>query len=201
MTNVSSLTHAISINPANGEQIGHYPFESDAALHTALSRAAAGFSAWRGTPVAQRAQRLITLANVLRNNAEAMATMITLEMGKPITQARGEIEKCAQLCEWYAEHGPAMLTAEPTMIEGGKARIEYRPLGPILAVMPWNFPIWQVLRGAVPVLLAGNTYVLKHAPNVMGSAYLLQDALKQAEFPEGVFEVINVTPDGVSTAI
>lgn len=201
MTNVSNLTHAISINPANGEQIGRYPFESDAALQIALSRASAGFNVWRGTPVAQRAQRLITLSNVLRNHAEVMANMITLEMGKPISQARGEIEKCAQLCEWYAEHGPAMLTAEPTMVEGGKARIEYRPLGPILAVMPWNFPIWQVLRGAVPVLLAGNTYVLKHAPNVMGSAYLLLEAFKQADFPDGVFEVVNVTPEGVSTAI
>jgi succinate-semialdehyde dehydrogenase len=201
MTNISSLTHAISINPVNGEQIGSYPFESEAALQTALSRAAAGFRVWRGTPVAQRSQRLIILAQVLRNNAETMANMITLEMGKPITQARGEIEKCAQLCEWYAEHGPAMLIAEPTMVEGGKARIEYRPIGPILAVMPWNFPIWQVLRGAVPVLLAGNTYVLKHAPNVMGSAYLLLEAFKQADFPEGVFEVINVTPEGVSTAI
>jgi len=112
-----------------------------------------------------------------------------------------KLKKCAQLCEWYAEHGPAMLTAEPTQVEGGKARIEYRPLGPILAVMPWNFPIWQVLRGAVPALIAGNTYVLKHAPNVMGCAYLLQDAFKRAGFEEGVFEVINVTPDGVSTAI
>ena len=201
MTNISSLTHAISINPVNGEQIGNYPFESEAALQTALSRATAGFRVWRGTPVAQRAQRLIALANVLRNNAETMANMITLEMGKPITQARSEIEKCAQLCDWYAEHGPAMLNAEPTLVEGGKARIEYRPLGSILAVMPWNFPIWQVLRGAVPVLLAGNTYVLKHAPNVMGSAYLLLDAFQQAEFPEGTFEVINVTPEGVSTAI
>lgn len=201
MTDVSSLTHAISINPATGEQIGHYPFESDAVLHTALYRAAAGFRVWRGTPVAHRSQRLIDLANALRNNAEAMANMITLEMGKPITQARGEIEKCAQLCEWYAEHGPAMLNAEPTLVEGGKARIEYRPLGPILAVMPWNFPIWQVLRGAVPVLLAGNTYVLKHGPNVMGSVYLLLEAFKQADFPEGVFEVINVTPELVSTAI
>lgn len=201
MTNISSLTHAISINPVNGEQIGNYPFESEAALQTALSRATAGFRVWHRTPVAQRAQRLIALANVLRNNAETMANMITLEMGKPITQARSEIEKCAQLCDWYAEHGPAMLNAEPTLVEGGKARIEYRPLGSILAVMPWNFPIWQVLRGAVPVLLAGNTYVLKHAPNVMGSAYLLLDAFQQAEFPEGTFEVINVTPEGVSTAI
>jgi len=201
MTQVSSLTHAISINPANGEQIGHYPFESASALEAALSRAAAGFRAWRSKPVDQRSQLLIALARVLRNNAAAMANMITLEMGKPITQARGEIEKCALLCEWYAEHGPAMLSAEPTLVEGGKARIEYRPLGPILAVMPWNFPIWQVLRGAVPALIAGNTYVLKHAPNVMGSAYLLREAFKQADFPEGVFEVINVTPDGVSTAI
>jgi len=201
MTNVSSLTHAISINPTTGEQIGHYPFESDSALQATLTRAATGFRAWRGKPVEQRAQLLINLGQALRNNAEAMANMITQEMGKPIAQARGEIEKCAQLCEWYAEHGPAMLSPEPTLVEGGKARIEYRPLGPILAVMPWNFPIWQVLRGAVPTLLAGNTYVLKHAPNVMGSAYLLLEAFRQADFPEGVFEVINVTPEGVSKAI
>lgn len=201
MTQVSSVTHAISINPATGEQIGHYPFQSASDLDAALARAAAGFSVWRRTPVEQRAQALVVLARTLRDNAATMATMISVEMGKPVTQARGEIEKCAQLCEWYAEHGPAMLTAEPTLVEGGKARIEYRPLGPILAVMPWNFPIWQVLRGAVPALIAGNTYVLKHAPNVMGSAYLLRDALQRANFPEGVFEVINVTPDGVSTAI
>ncbi|VVM56924.1 aldehyde dehydrogenase family protein [Pseudomonas fluorescens] len=201
MSHVSSLTHAISINPTTGEQIGRYPFESDSALQATLTRATSGFRGWRSKPVEQRAQLLINLAQALRNSAGAMANMITLEMGKPIAQARGEVEKCAQLCEWYAEHGPAMLSPEPTQVEGGKARIEYRPLGPILAVMPWNFPIWQVLRGAVPTLLAGNTYVLKHAPNVMGSAYLLLDAFKQADFPEGVFEVINVTPEGVSKAI
>ncbi|RBH59879.1 MULTISPECIES: aldehyde dehydrogenase family protein [Pseudomonas] len=201
MSSISSLTHALSINPANGEQIGHYPFESDSALDAALSRAAAGFSLWRRTALEQRSQALLALAQALRDNATKMAEMITLEMGKPIAQARSEIEKCAQLCVWYAENGPAMLSAEATPVEGGKARIEYRPLGPILAVMPWNFPIWQVLRGAVPTLLAGNTFVLKHAPNVMGSAYLLLDAIKRAGFPEGVFEVINVTPEGVSRAI
>ncbi|MCF4998574.1 aldehyde dehydrogenase family protein [Pseudomonas syringae] len=201
MSQISSLTHAISINPASGEQIGHYPFESAAALDAALSRAASGFSQWKRSAVADRSGLMIALAASLREGAEAMAVMITNEMGKPIAQARGEIEKCAKLCEWYAEHGPAMLDAESTLVEGGKARIEYRPLGPILAVMPWNFPIWQVLRGAVPTLIAGNTYVLKHAPNVMGSAYLLRDAFTRAGFAEGVFEVINVTPDGVSTAI
>ncbi|NWB27870.1 aldehyde dehydrogenase family protein [Pseudomonas gingeri] len=198
---VSNQTHALSINPLNGEQIGHYPYESAAQLDAALSRSATGFARWRRTSVAQRAQLLIALGKALRDNASAMAEMITREMGKPITQARGEIEKCAQLCDWYAAQGPAMLAPEATLVDNGKARIEYRPLGPILAVMPWNFPIWQVLRGAVPTLLAGNTYVLKHAPNVMGSAYLLLDAFNQAGFPEGAFEVINVTPDGVSKAI
>ena len=201
MTNVSSLTHALSINPATGEQMGHYPFDTPAQLEASLARAKDGFSTWRRQSSAARSQALIALAKTLRGNAENMAHMITQEMGKPTTQARGEIEKCALLCEWYAENGPAMLTAEPTQVEGGKARIEYRPLGPILAVMPWNFPIWQVLRGAVPALIAGNTYVLKHAPNVMGCAYLLRDAFERAGFPQGVFEVINVTPEGASTAI
>ncbi|GAB7529454.1 aldehyde dehydrogenase family protein [Pseudomonas sp. 3A(2025)] len=201
MTSVSSQTHALSINPANGEQIGVYPYETDAALDAALSRAAAGFAVWKRKPLAQRVELIQALARVLRNKADEMARMATLEMGKPATQARGEIEKCAQLCEWYAEFGPAMLAPEPTLVPGGKARIEYRPLGPVLAVMPWNFPFWQVLRGAVPTLLAGNTYVLKHAPNIMGCAYLLRDALQEAGFADGVFEVINVTPDGVSKAI
>ncbi|ROL70670.1 aldehyde dehydrogenase family protein [Pseudomonas vranovensis] len=201
MTAINFHTHALSINPANGEQIGHYAYESDAVLDAALRRAAQGFAAWRRTPVAARTALLLALAGALRNNAEAMARMITDEMGKPVAQARGEIEKCAQLCEWYAINGPAMLEAEAAPVPVGKARIEYRPLGPLLAVMPWNFPIWQVLRGAVPALLAGNTYVLKHAPNVMGSAYLLLEAFQRAGFPEGVFEVINVTPEGVSKAI
>ncbi|MBM5456586.1 aldehyde dehydrogenase family protein [Pseudomonas sp. P66] len=201
MTVFSSHTHAVSINPANGEAIGHYPYACEADLDAALNRAAGGFSQWRRTPVAERAQRVLALATAIRDNAEAMAKMITLEMGKPLAQARGEVEKCAQLCEWYAAQGPAMLNAESTLVDNGQARIEYRPLGPILAVMPWNFPVWQVLRGAVPALIAGNTYVLKHAPNVMGSAYLLLDVIKQSGLPDGVFEVINVTPEGVSQAI
>lgn len=201
MTDITSHTHALSINPATGERIGHYAYETDALMDAALCRAAAGFAGWRRTPLATRSALLVKLAGVLRDNAQAMARMITLEMGKPAAQARGEVEKCAQLCEWYAENGPAMLAPEPTQVPDAKAHIEYRPLGPILAVMPWNFPLWQVLRGAVPALIAGNTYVLKHAPNVMGSAYLLRDAFQQAEFPEGVFEVLNVTPEGVSRAI
>ncbi|MEE4816875.1 aldehyde dehydrogenase family protein [Pseudomonas alliivorans] len=201
MTAISSNTHAISTNPATGEQIGHYPFASDAELENSLARAAASFSVWKRTTIDERARLIIALGKTLREDANAIAQMISQEMGKPIKQALGEVEKCAQLCNWYAAQGPAMLAAEPTLVENDKARIEYRPLGPILAVMPWNFPIWQVLRGAVPTLLAGNTYVLKHAPNVMGCAYLMLDAFKRAGFPEAVFEVINATQDGVSRAI
>ncbi|QXG28339.1 aldehyde dehydrogenase family protein [Pseudomonas viridiflava] len=201
MTAISSKTHAISTNPATGEQIGHYPFASDTELENSLAHAAASFSVWKRKTIDERAQLIIALGKTLREDANAIAQMISQEMGKPIKQALGEVEKCAQLCDWYAAQGPAMLAAEPTLVENDKARIEYRPLGPILAVMPWNFPIWQVLRGAVPTLLAGNTYVLKHAPNVMGCAYLMLDAFKRAGFPDGVFEVINATPDGVSRAI
>jgi len=199
MSAISSLTHAISLDPYSGEQIGAYPFDTDAALEAALQRAKVGYRQWRQVSLGQRSEYLLALASTLEAKAEAFAQMISREIGKPIAQARGEVTKCVGLCRWYAEHGPAMLAAEPTQIE--KARIEYRPLGPILAVMPWNFPVWQVLRGAVPAILAGNTYVLKHAPNVMGSAYLMGELFKEAGLPEGVFEVLNVTPDGVTRAI
>ena len=199
MSAISSLTHAISLDPYSGEQIGAYPFDTDAALEAALQRAKVGYGQWRQVSLGQRSEYLLALASTLEAKAEAFAQMISREIGKPIAQARGEVSKCVGLCRWYAEHGPAMLAAEPTQVE--KARIEYRPLGPILAVMPWNFPVWQVLRGAVPAILAGNTYVLKHAPNVMGSAYLLGELFKDAGLPDGVFEVLNVTPDGVTRAI
>ncbi|WP_049131043.1 succinate-semialdehyde dehydrogenase, partial [Enterobacter asburiae] len=156
---------------------------------------------WRRESVSQRAQKLLDLGAALRNRAEEMAQTISREMGKPILQARAEVAKSAALCDWYAGHGPAMLRAEPTLVENHNAVIEYRPLGPILAVMPWNFPLWQVLRGAVPILLAGNSYLLKHAPNVLGSADLIGQIFADAGFPEGVFGWVNATNDGVSQAI
>ena len=201
MSRHASTTHAISLNPATGEVFAQYPFEQAAELEQSLSRSTAAFKAWRNEPVSVRAEQLRQMAKALRENSQAMAKMITAEMGKPITQALGEVEKCAVTCEWYAEHGPAMLVAEKTPVEHDKAYIDYLPLGPILTVMPWNFPVWQVLRGAIPIILAGNTYVLKHAPNVMGCAYLLRDTWAQAGLPDGVFEVINATNDGVSSAI
>ena len=195
------MSQAISLNPTTGEELQRYPFQTDAELDQALARSSTAFKHWRRVPLAERSALLVRLGDVLRNMAEPMARMISLEMGKPISQARGEVAKCAGLCDWYAEHGPAMLADEATLVPDAKAHIEYRPLGAILAIMPWNFPLWQVLRGAVPVLLAGNTYVLKHAPNVMGSALLLGEALVEAGFPDSVLEVINVSPQQVSQAI
>lgn len=195
------MTHAISMNPANGEILQRYPFDNDAQLDRTLADNFAAFKQWRHVNLGQRAAVMSRMADVLRRMSEPLAHMITAEMGKPITQARAEVEKCAGLCQWYAEQGPALLAPEATQVPDQKARIEYRPLGPVLAVMPWNFPLWQVLRGAVPVLLAGNSYLLKHAPNVMGSATLLQEAFVEAGLPQGLFGVLNVEPAGVSRAI
>lgn len=197
----SPATHALSINPANGETLAAYPWATAAELEQAIALADRGFRQWRNESVTHRAQKLRDLASALRARAEEMAQMMSREMGKPILQARAEVTKSAGLCDWYAEHGPAMLAAEPTQVENQKALIEYRPLGPVLAVMPWNFPLWQVLRGAVPILLAGNSYLLKHAPNVLGSATLIGEMFADAGFAPGVFGWVNATNDGVSQAI
>ena len=197
----SPATHAVSVNPANGETIAALPWASSTDVDLAITLADTGFRQWRKASVAQRADALRAIGRVLRERGEEMAQCITREMGKPIKQARGEVAKSAHLCDWYAEHGPAMLATEATQVENQQAVIEYRPLGPVLAVMPWNFPLWQVLRGAVPIMLAGNSYLLKHAPNVMGCAALIGDIVAQAGVPAGVFNWVNATNDGVSQII
>ncbi|WP_427037674.1 succinate-semialdehyde dehydrogenase [Enterobacter hormaechei] len=195
----SSATHAHSVNPATGETLAAYPWATSGDVERAIAQADTGFRQWRHESVAHRAQKLRDLGAALRSRAEEMAQTISREMGKPIGQARAEVAKSASLCDWYAEYGPAMLRPESTQVDN--AVIEYRPLGPILAVMPWNFPLWQVLRGAVPILLAGNSYLLKHAPNVLGSAELIGKVFADAGFPEGIFGWVNATNDGVSYAI
>ncbi len=197
----SPATHAISLNPATGETLSTLAWATADDVNQAVALADAGYRQWKKTAVAERADALRKVGNVLRQHAEEMAQMISREIGKPIIQARGEVTKSANLCDWYAEHGPAMLSTEATQVENNKAVIEYRPLGPIMAVMPWNFPLWQVLRGAVPILLAGNSYLLKHAPNVMGSAKLIGEIFTEAGIPAGVFGWVNATNDGVSQMI
>lgn len=190
-----------TLNPATGETLAVYPFASASELEAALAQSSSAFSLWKNVPIADRASYLVRFAQVLRQYRDVLADAITQEMGKPVMQARAEVEKSAALCDWYASEGPAMLAPEPTQVDNGHAEIAYRPLGTILAVMPWNFPVWQVLRGAVPAMLAGNTFLLKPAPNVAGSTQLLLQAAAEAGLPAGVFSVINATNDGVSAAI
>ncbi|EPG9694346.1 TPA: succinate-semialdehyde dehydrogenase [Klebsiella aerogenes] len=196
-----SATHAVSVNPTTGEVVSSLPWSTEQQVDSAIAQAQQAFRQWRHVAIADRAAALRKVGSAMRARGEELAQMISLEMGKPIAQARGEVSKSANLCDWYAEHGPAMLATEATQVEDNKAVIEYRPLGPILAVMPWNFPVWQVLRGAVPILLAGNSYLLKHAPNVMGSAQLLGELFAQSGLPTGVFGWINATNEGVSQII
>ena len=196
-----SATHAISVSPTTGETLSSVPWASEQQVDAAIALAEQGYRQWRNVSVAERAATLRNVGSAMRARGEALAQMISREMGKPIAQARGEVAKSANLCDWYAEHGPAMLNTEATQVEDNKAVIEYRPMGAILAVMPWNFPVWQVLRGAVPILLAGNSYLLKHAPNVLGSAAMIGEIFAAAGVPEGVFGWVNATNDGVSQMI
>lgn len=200
MTHISSAV-AISRNPTTGEVVARYPFASGTEVDEALALTHTAFRTWRHSAITDRVRLLQNIAGGLRQQAQPLAEMMTREMGKPVDQGLAEVEKSARLCEWYGEHGPAFLEREPTQVEGDKAFVDYLPLGPVLSVMPWNFPVWQVLRGAVPIILAGNSYLLKPAPNVMGCALLLQQILTAAGVPEGLFAVVNADNDGVAQAI
>ncbi|MEM6159362.1 NAD-dependent succinate-semialdehyde dehydrogenase [Erwinia sp. P6884] len=195
------MSGAVSRNPFTGVEIRHTPFASAAEVETALTESSNGFSQWRNSDISDRSELLRSVAGALRSHARELAEMMADEMGKPVTQGLAEVEKSAHLCDWYAQHGPAFLAPEPAMVAGGNAWVQYLPLGPVLAVMPWNFPVWQVLRGAVPIMLAGNSYLLKPAPNVMGSSLLLAAVLRKAGVPEGVFSVLNADNASVAAMI
>ena len=196
----SSRSFATSVNPATGAVLEQYPYASSHTLNGALEQASASQKQWASQEVKQRAAMITVLGDCLLENRAELARTASLEMGKPITQAIAEIEKCAHLCHWYAEHGPAMLEDQKTAI-GPAAYVSLLPIGLVLAVMPWNFPYWQALRGAIPILLAGNGYVLKHAPNVQGCAHALLKQFAEAGFEDGVFSVVNLSNDLVSEAI
>lgn len=196
----ANLPGSVSINPANGEVIARYPFDDDAALNRALDTAQAGYRAWAATPVVQRLAAFTRVAQLLRRDIQQLGEMAAREMGKPITQAKAEVEKCALLCDWYAANGGSILDDRPTSI-GPDAYVSYHPIGPVLAVMPWNFPYWQSMRGAISILLGGNAYFLKHAPNVMGCAYLTEQLMLEAGLPKGAFSAVNIGNDQVSKVI
>lgn len=188
-----------SVNPANGNTLRVVDAFTPAQLESALQAAACG--AWRLSAIGERAARLRAAAARLRGQAGEFATLITLEMGKPIREARAEIEKCAWACEYYAEQGPAFLADEPIETDAGRSLVAWQPLGTVLAVMPWNFPFWQVFRFAAPALMAGNTCLLKHASNVPQCALAIEAVFTGAGFPAGVFRSLMIPSAQVAGVI
>lgn len=180
----------ISINPTTGQEINRYPTHTDEEISILIDQAQVAFQTWRKTSVETKIHFLERLADLLRSEQE-QANIMTLEMGKPITSAQAEWSKCATLCTYYSKNLKAFLSDEFITEENGKKiTLSYQPLGPLLGIMPWNFPFWQVIRFAVPAIAAGNTVLLKHASNVTGSALLLEKLMLQAGLPKGVYQAI-----------
>lgn len=190
-----------SINPYNGQVVGTHSAHSEEETQNILEKATAAFGPWRETNFEHRAKLMGKAGAVLRNNQAEYAQMISLEMGKPIIEARSEIEKCAWVCDYYAENAASFLADEIIETDAQKSFVRNEPLGCILAIMPWNFPFWQVFRFAAPTLMAGNTGVLKHAPNVFGSAKLIEEVFTKAGFPAGVFQNLVVHHNHTETII
>lgn len=190
---------ATSRNPATGELIATYPFQTQSEVEQLLDVNAAAFRLWRATPMRERVTTYRRLSAILRERSENIAALITAEMGKTLVSARAEVEKCAATIDWIADNGPAILADEPVNVDGDdEVHVSFLPIGTVLAVMPWNFPLWQVIRASGPIMLSGNGFMLKHAPNVMGSAYALQDAYEAAGFPKGLF--VNLIADNDTVA-
>lgn len=197
----SAATAAISRNPATGELIETYPFQTPEEIERTLASSAAAYATWRGVGLDERLACYGRLAATLRDRSEPLARLITAEMGRTITLARYEVEKCAATIEWFAEHGPAILADEPAPVDGDQVYVSFLPIGTVLGVMPWNLPLWQAIRAAGPIMLSGNGFLLKHATNVMGCAYALQDAYEASGFPKGLFANLNTDNDTVARVI
>jgi succinate-semialdehyde dehydrogenase len=200
--NTNAVNVATSRNPATNELIATYTFQSANEVERLLVDSAAAFRLWRATPMRERVAAYHRLSATLRERSDSLASLITAEMGKTIGAARAEVEKCAATIEWIAENGPAIVADEPVSVDSDdEVHVSYLPIGTVLAVMPWNFPLWQVVRASGPVMLSGNGFLLKHAPNVMGSAYALQEAYEAAGFPKGLFANLNTDNETVARTI
>lgn len=191
----------VSKNPYTGEELKTFEEMSPEAVDQALSSAEAAFAKWRKTGFPERAKLLQKAAGELRKNKQEYAETITKEMGKPITQSLAEVEKCAWVCEYYAENGEDQLAREEIETDAEKSYVTYEPLGVVLAVMPWNYPFWQVFRFAAPALMAGNVGVLKHASNVMMCGFNLQQVFERAGFPKGCFQNLAIGSKRVEEVI
>ncbi|WP_008317013.1 NAD-dependent succinate-semialdehyde dehydrogenase [Leptolyngbya sp. PCC 6406] len=190
-----------TINPATGTLIQPYEALTAAAIDQRLTQAQQGFQTYRTTSFEQRSHWLHQVAEILETQKQAYGELMTLEVGKPIKSAIAEVEKCAWVCRFYADQGAAFLQDDVTETDASRSFVRYQPLGAVLAVMPWNFPFWQVLRFAAPTLMAGNVALLKHASNVPQCALAIEEILAKAGFPPGVFQTLLVGADAVANII
>jgi succinate-semialdehyde dehydrogenase/glutarate-semialdehyde dehydrogenase len=190
-----------AVNPATGETIKTYDEMTPSEVGRVITRAHETFVDWKHTTFAERARMMQRAAHILRENAHEYAVLMAQEMGKPIKDGRAEAEKCAWVCEYYAEQAETFLQPEIIPTDARKSFVTFQPIGVVLAVMPWNFPFWQVFRFAAPALMAGNTGVLKHASNVPGCALAIEEVFRQAGFPEHAFRTLLIGSKHVEAVI
>jgi succinate-semialdehyde dehydrogenase/glutarate-semialdehyde dehydrogenase len=186
-----------SRNPATGEQLAAFPPLDAAALESKIARAVTAYRGWKKTAIAERARLLRAAADILEAEADAFGRLMTLEMGKLAKPAREEVLKAARGCRYYADHAAAFLAEEDIPTEATRSYIRYEPMGAVFAIMPWNFPFWQVFRFAAPALMAGNVALLKHAPNVPQCALAIEEVFTRAGYPAGVFQTLLIEVDQV----
>ncbi len=190
-----------TVNPTNGELLQLFEPYDAAAVETRLAKAAAAAPLWARATWTERSRLLVTVAELLEAELPDVAHTVTTEMGKPFAQAKAEVAKCASAFRWFAEHAEGMLSDEEVAVDASLGLVTYQPLGAVLAIMPWNFPLWQVTRFLAPALMVGNVGLLKHAPSVPRTALLLEDVLRRAGAPEGVFQTLLVGTDQVPALI
>lgn len=190
-----------SINPANEEEIKSYSEMGMEEINRIIINADKSFDLWKRTSFTQRADKMKSAGEILRKKKEILSILMTVEMGKPIVQSRSEIDKCAMVCDYFAENANQLLLDEKVRTEATNSFITYQPLGVILAIMPWNFPFWQVFRFAAPNLMAGNAGVLKHSSNVTGCGLAIENIFKEAGFPENLFRTLIIPSKNVDEII
>jgi succinate-semialdehyde dehydrogenase/glutarate-semialdehyde dehydrogenase len=187
----------VTINPATGKSLAEYHTMSSGEIDLSLRQADQDFRRWRASGMDERRRLMKRLAALLREQAGEHARLVSLEMGKPLAQSVGEVNKCAWVCDFFADNAEAFLRPEEVDVDGAKGIVKFEPLGVILGVMPWNFPYWQVLRFAAPVIMAGNGVVVKHAPNVTGCSIAIEKLFRDAGFPEYLYRAVHVGVDDV----
>jgi succinate-semialdehyde dehydrogenase/glutarate-semialdehyde dehydrogenase len=190
-----------SINPATGEILENFPETGAGEIDRILKAAYKSFQEWRRSPFAERSKLMRAAARILRERKEKYARTMALEMGKPVVQGEAEVEKCASCCDYYAEQAEPFLANQERQTDASRSYVRFDPLGPVLAIMPWNFPFWQVFRFAAPALMAGNAGILKHASNVPRCALEIEEVFRDAGFPENLFRALLVGSDKVAALI